>query len=421
MHITSWHVIAVITAVSTVVTLAEIPREDWLTTAAISLSSGVSALSLMGASALLGGRLRPVESLFGGLDRVYLVHKWLAIWALALASVHFVFKAGLPDWQTASIITLPPPYTRLVRQLSLLALGLIVLLALNRKIPYSTWRWWHKLSGPLFLIVILHWLSFKSPITLSSPAGIWLASVASAGVLAAAYKLLLYPLISRHQRYRVVAANPAAAGLHLELEPVREVLRITPGQFGFLSMKVDGLREPHPFTMISGESTAGRVHLLIRNLGDYTSRLVREARPGMEAEIHAPFGRFLRRREAATEVWIAGGVGVSPFIAWLADAADEGCEKVTFFYFYTPGREFPTAEVLNDLAKRHGATLVAVSGGASSPAFTERFREVVKRSGPEQVTISFCGPKGLLERVYRAMDELGVPKENLHHEYFEFR
>lgn len=421
MHIKSWQVIALIAAVSVTATLAEIPRDDWLTTAAISLSCGVTALSLMGASALLGGRLKPIESLFGGLDRVYLVHKWLAIWALAFASVHFAFKAGMSGWETASIITLPPSITRLVRQLSLLALGLIVLLALNRKIPYSTWRWWHKLSGPLFIIVILHWLSFKNPIALASPAGIWLAVVASAGVLAATYKLLLYPLFSGHQRFRVVAATPGAVGLHLELEPVRGPLKITPGQFGFLSMKADGLREPHPFTLVSGESTAGRVHLLIRNLGDYTNRLVREAHPGMEAEIHAPFGRFLRRKESACEVWIAGGVGVTPFLAWLADAPNNGCEKVTFFYFYTPGRELPSADVLKDLAQRHGATLVAVSGGPSSPEFTARFRELVQRSGPEKVTISFCGPKGLLERVYAAMGELGVPRENLHHEYFEFR
>lgn len=421
MNFKSWYAIALIAVVSTVVTLAEVPREDWLTSAAISLSCGVSALSLMGASAVLGSRLKPVESLFGGLDRVYIAHKWLAIWALVFASVHFAFKAGLPDWQTASIITLPPQHTRMVRQLSLLALGLIVMLALNRQIPYSTWRWWHKLSGPLFLIVIVHWLSFKSPIELSSAAGVWLAVVAAAGVLAAAYKLLLYPLLSRHARYRVVAANPGASGLHLELEPVHGRLPITPGQFGFLSMKVDGLREPHPFTIVVEDSPAARVHFVIRNLGDYTGKLVREARPGMEAEIYAPFGRFHRRSGAASEVWIAGGVGVSPFVAWLTDESGRDFEKVSFFYFFTPGREFPAARMLEELAQRRGATLIAVSDGASSPAFAERFRELTQRVGPANVVVSFCGPKGLLERVRAIMRETGVPQPNLHHEYFEFR
>jgi predicted ferric reductase len=94
----------------------------------------------MGAAALLGGRIPLVESLFGGLDRVYQVHKWLAVWALVLASVHFTFRAGLREWDTAAIIALPTATTRLVRQLSFVALMAIVVLALNRNIPYGTWR-----------------------------------------------------------------------------------------------------------------------------------------------------------------------------------------------------------------------------------------------------------------------------------------
>jgi predicted ferric reductase len=51
---------------------------------------------------------------------------------------------------------------------------------------------------------------------------------------------------------------------------------------------------------------------------------------------------------AQREVWIAGGVGISPFVAWLQAEAAGGFDKVTLFYFYTPGREFPNAQVLAD-------------------------------------------------------------------------
>src|SRR5512138_131971 len=231
-----------IVIVSVVVTLAQIPSATWLSLAALSLSMGVAALALMAAAAILGGRWRIVESLFGGLDRVYLAHKWMAVYALALAAIHFAFKAGMTDWEAASILALPPFWTRLVRQLSLLALMLIIILALNRKIPYHRWRWWHKLSGPLFLVVVLHWLSFKSPIALASTAGIWLAVLSGLGVIAAFYKLVLYPFLSPHAEYRVVSANPDSGALHLELEPVRNPIAFTPGQFAFISLKEDGLR-----------------------------------------------------------------------------------------------------------------------------------------------------------------------------------
>ncbi len=420
MHVRPWHAVAAVAMVGAIATLADVPRKDWFTIAAVSLCCGVAALSLMGAAALLGGRLKPFESVFGGLDRVYVVHKWLAVWALVLASVHFAFKAELPDWEMASILALPSPATRLVRQLSFLALMLIVLLALNRKIPYSRWRWWHKLSGPLFIVVILHWLSIDSPIALTSPAGIWLTLFSILGVGAAAYKLFLYPFVSSHARYRVTATKPGAAGLHLQLEPVRGEIDYVPGQFGFLSVKEDGLREPHPFTIASGGED-GRVHFVIRNLGDYTAKLVREIRPGMHAEIYAPFGRFQRVKNAAHEAWIAGGVGISPFIAWLTDESKAPVENATLFYFYTPGREFPQASVLEEMANRRNASFMAVTGGPTDADFRRLFGELVQHVGADRLVVSFCGPPGLLQAIRSLMSEHNVPESNLRFEYFEFR
>jgi predicted ferric reductase len=402
--------IAGIIIVSVIVTLAEIPSATWLSLAALSLSMGVAALALMAAAAILGGRWRFMESVLGGLDRVYLTHKWMAVCALALAAIHFTFKPGMPEWETASILTIPPFWTRLVRQLALLALVLIVMLALNRKIPYHRWRWWHKLSGPLFLIVVLHWLSFKSPI----------AALSGLGVIAAFYKLVLYPILSPHAEYRVVGANPGAGALHLELAPVRNPIAFKPGQFAFISIKEDGLREPHPFTIASAPTENGHVHFMIRNLGDYTNRLITHATPGMHATVYAPFGRFNRRTGCAHEVWIAGGVGISPFLAWLTDE-DRPLENVTLFYFFTPGREFPSAARLSDMAQQRRAEFVPIHDGPMSPEFARRFAQIAREAGSDQVNVSFCGPKGLLRRIQQVMRENGIPEANLHYEYFEFR
>lgn len=421
MHIKSWHTVLFLTVLSFALVLAEIPRQDWFTTAAVSLAAGVTAFSLMGTAAFLGGRWRPVEALFGGLDRMYVTHKWLGVWALGFASFHLAFKAGMQGWEADSIMTLAPFYTRLVRQLSFVALMLIVMLALNRQIPYSTWRWWHKLSGPLFVIVILHWLSFKTPIAIDEPAGIWLAIVATLGVAAAAYKLLLFPFLSSHAEYEIAAASVGAAAVHLELKPVKRSIRFTPGQFAFISIKKEGLREPHPFTIASGNDANGHVHFVIRSLGDYTQKLVREATAGMRVDIYAPWGRFRRSATAKRQVWIAGGVGISPFIAWLTDSSAAGFEKVTLFYLFSRGREFPSVDVLSELARERGAEFIPVSEGPESTEFTERFREIVRAEGAESVEISFCGPKGLLNVIRTYMKQHGVPIASLRHEYFEFR
>ena len=421
MAIRAWQAVAIPALVAAALALWPLPGGSWMGTAGLSLAAGVAALTLMAASALLGSRWSWVERAFGGLDRVYAAHKWLGIWALALASLHLLFKAGADGWTMAPIVELPSHWTRFVRQLSYVALGSIVLLALNRNIPYSTWRWWHKLSGPLFLVVVLHALSIKSPITIDSAAGLWLAAWAVLGAAGAFYRLLVYPRHANHAEYEVVAVEPGAAAAQIRLAPTSRPVQFVPGQFGFLRMKHEGLREPHPFTIASGSGGDGRVDFVVRALGDYTRRLVAEARPGMLADVYAPHGRFIRNAGARCEAWIGGGVGISPFIAWLRDPAGGDFSNVTLFYFHSPGRDFPAVDVMAEMASARGARLVPVADGPGDPAFVEGFAALCREHGPGAVDVAFCGPRGLLGRVRGELAANAVPARNLRHELFEFR
>lgn len=413
------HCLVVLFLITALTLLAEIPPQTWLTSATLSLLLGTVALVYMASSCVLASRWSVVESLFGGLDRVYETHKWLGIWALAFATYHFVFKANLEVWNSVPILELPKYWTRLVRQLSYVALGLIVLLALNRNIPYNLWRWWHKLSGPLFLIVILHWLSFKSPITLASPSGIWLTLCASLGVLAAAYKLVLYPLTARAGEYRVTALERANGALHLTLEPLHKGFAFNAGQFAFLAMQVKGLREPHPFTIASANAANGQISFMIRGLGDYTNALAARAKVGMRADLYAPYGRFKRAAQAEREIWIGAGVGISPFISWLQDPAATDFDKATLVYCFTASRAFPPAEQVQTMARLRGAQFVSNAGGLDRVADT--LRQAVAEAPPHTVHVSFCGPKGLLVKVRELMSAQRIPAANLHSERFEFR
>ena len=417
----SWQAVSVILAASLGLTLVGVPSGTWWSLATLSLACGVSALALMAAAAILAARWPMAERVLGGLDRVYDTHKWLGIWALALASVHLLFKAGDPLWQAEAILALPPAWTRFVRQASFVALMGIVILALNRNIPYSVWRWWHRLSGPLFLVVVAHWLSIKSPIALGSAAGLWLAGLSALALIAAAYKLLLYPLVARHGHYRVINVSRGSAAAEIELEPVSHRARFRAGHFGFLRMKSDGLREPHPFTIASAPSPDGRISFVIRALGDYTTKLIAQVEPGMHADVYAPYGRFERKPECKREIWIGGGVGISPFIAWMRDGDADRFEQVTLFYFFTPGRVFPDVTVLEAMARDRGIEFVPISAGPSSEEFTRRFGEIAESVDGSQLDIAVCGPRGLLDAVRRAASAHGLRGGNVRHELFAFR
>lgn len=419
MIIKSWPTVSGIVLITAVTVLMQIPSETWWTAATASLILGASALACMATSCILASRWRSVERLFGGLDQLYQTHKWLGIWALVFVVYHFVFKAKLDSWDTLPILELSKYWTRLVRQLSLVALGFIVLLALNRNIPYHVWRWLHKLSGPLFLIVILHWLSFESPITLTSPAGIWLASLCTLGVIAALYKLLLYPLFASAGEYEVVSVSQGNKAVHLEFKPLRNAFPFQAGQFGFLAMKSAGLREPHPFTIANAQTDNGHVHFVIRALGDYTHRLREQVAIGMRADIYAPHGHFKRVPGAQREIWIGAGVGISPFISWLQDQTVGHFERVTLVYCFDPSRAFPSVERMQEMAEQSGVRLV--NNPTGSDALAAIIQQIATEVDGQQVQISFCGPKGLLKRVKTLMAENNIPEKNIHYEYFEFR
>src|SRR5690606_25814487 len=225
---------------------------------------------------------------------------------------------------------------------------------------------WHKLSGPLFLIVILHWLSFKSPITLNSPSGIWVGLFCAVGVLAALYKLVLYPFVARAGEYRVVAVSRDKGAVHLTLKPLHKKFDLKAGQFAFLAMQQKGLREPHPFTIASANTASGQIEFVIRGLGDYTNKLYECAEVGMHADLYAPYGRFKRPVQAEWEVWIGAGVGISPFISWLQDPDAKDFDKATLVYCYNPSRAFPPLETMQAMAQQRGVEFVGNTGGLKS-------------------------------------------------------
>lgn len=417
----AWQAVAGIIIVSMVLTGFEIPIPTWPSTAAISLVCGVGALSLMASSAILASRWSWIERIFGGLDRVYRVHKWLGVYALVLASIHLLFKADMRGWDTAAIFAVSPDWARLARQASFVGLMLTLVLALNRNIPYGVWRWWHRLSGPIFLIVVVHWLSIKSPLSLTSPIGLWLATVSGLAVVAATWKLTLYPFLARHSEYRVVDVVRTGTAAQVELLPTGRHGVFKPGQFGFLRMKAQGLREPHPFTIAAGGGPDGRIRFVIRSLGDFTEKLIAGVAVGMRADVYAPHGAFQRNTTADRELWIAGGVGISPFIAWMEDQAAGGFDKVTLFYFYTPGRAFPDLEVLRALADDRGVEFVPISTGPGSAAFNGWMSDIALEVDPSTLDVAVCGPAGLLEAVVALMKDNGLPAECVRSELFTFR
>jgi ferredoxin-NADP reductase len=91
----------------------------------------------------------------------------------------------------------------------------------------------------------------------------------------------------------------------------------------------------------------------VKASGDYTGELVRALRPGVPAKVAGPFGGFDYRRGGPEQIWIAGGIGVTPFMSWLRSLDDSFDRDVELFYSVRKPGEAVYRDEIEAAVKRH--------------------------------------------------------------------
>src|SRR5207302_11518347 len=117
--------------------------------------------------------------------------------------------------------------------------------------------------------------------------------------------------------YRVKAINhldPRA--LEVVLAPTARPLPFVAGQFVFVHFGGSAEWERHPFSVSSAPQERD-LRLSIQPLGDYTQHLSDTLQPGAPAIVSIAFGLFDYRQGTREQVWIAGGIGITPFRSWI--------------------------------------------------------------------------------------------------------
>jgi len=136
------------------------------------------------------------------------------------------------------------------------------------------------------------------------------------------------------------------------------------GQFLYVYFNSDKvLQEPHPFT-ISSAPHEGDLRLSIKASGDWTQHLHEQLQPGAVAFVDGPYGEFNFKTGGPKQLWIAAGIGVTPFMSWIRDfEAAPPTREIDFFYTTTVAEE---AVFLDEIekAKKHAGFRAHVSHSA---------------------------------------------------------
>jgi predicted ferric reductase len=400
--------------------------------------TGVLTFAAMSLAVILASRPVWLESFFGGLDKMYRLHKWLGISVLVLGISHWLWVKA-PKWLVEAGWLIRPPRGKrpdqsveifsffqnnrdLAEQIgewaAYLVLALIAI-ALIKRFPYRYFSQSHRLLALVYLALVVHAAMLMSFHYWSLPIGIVMAIFMLAGTACALKSLLqrignsrkAVAMISQLDYYGGVGVN--AISLQLKSRwPKHEA-----GQFAFVTF--DASEGAHPFTLSSAWKGDGQILLLIKALGDYTQTLASKLKTGDLVTIEGPYGRFNFSGSAQRQIWIAGGIGITPFIARMQALALKPDGRVIDLFHSSKEEDAAALSLLTADAAVAGVNLHLFIDARDGHLTAEYLRNTV--TDWLRADVWFCGPTAFADAIRDDLLQHGLRPAQFHQELFAMR
>lgn len=408
--------------------------------------SGVIAIGVMSVAMVLALRPRWPERWFGGMDKMYRLHKWLGITALIVSVAHWLWSQG-PKWAVGwGLLERPARGERPtvenpveaffmslrgsaegVGEWAFYAAVLLIALALIRYFPYRLFYKTHRLLAIAYLVLVFHAVVLTEFRYWTSPIGVAMALLLVAGTYVAAIVLLRRVGAGRKVQGTITSLHyyPGVRALETEIEVPQGWPGHKPGQFAFATS--DSSEGAHPYTIASGWNDRDRkITFVTKELGDHTSRLRHKLRIGQHVKIEGPYGCFDFENGQPRQIWIGGGIGITPFIAGMKHIAlerqakrDQSLPAIDLFHTTADYDENAIAKLKAD-AEAANVRLHVFVDARDGRLTGDRIRAEV----PEwrMASIWFCGPAGFGEALRKDFAAQGLPvDERFHQELFAMR
>lgn len=386
--------------------------------AAASLSGWAGCGLLLGSLLLMVREVR-LSHWLGGVAHMTLWHHRAGLAAYLLLLLHPLLLAA-DGWQQApalgwlAITPVPDNPAIRVGWVSLLLLMTGLSATFIYRLPYRLWRGLHSALGVAVVLGGVHVLLLKN-----NPFALLVIALAGGLFL---WRLVRIDAGSAAQAYYVKSVLPVATDLvEIMLTPSSTpvIPPVQAGQLVFVAFAwgsaAEGSHEAHPFT-VSGVGQAGEFCISVKALGDAT-RALQDLVPGVRATVQGGFDGFLADQATTPQLWVAGGIGITPFLAALR--TQTLTVPTHLLYLYPNAHD---AAYLDELRARATCqpllTLDLRATGNELPDINALLPPARALQG---VTSYLCGPPGLMQTVLHALQEKGIPLHHIHSERFDFR
>jgi predicted ferric reductase len=307
----------------------------------------------------------------------------------------------------------------------------IVLVTLAPRIPflskfltggtYDGWKRIHRFIGIFFILGFIHSLTVKALDALVAIT--WVQIFFILGTTSYLYTELFGSLFRKYVPYTVDAVkHPNASTTEVTLRPRKDPInKQRAGQFLFVHFPQDKiLNESHPFT-ISSAPQEDVLRLTIKASGDFTRYLFDHLKPAMDAVIDGAYGMFDYKTGHQKQIWIAGGIGLTPFLSFLRDMNGSLAHNVDFYYTVRHPEEALFVDEIRAADARNPRLRAHIRFSATEGSLT--IDHILKNTDGniKDYHVYMCGPLPMIQAFESKFLALGMTPDQIHYEEFNFR
>lgn len=395
---------------------------------------GMTGFAVLALQPLFSSRFRWVERPFG-LDRLLRVHRVTGVIGALFVTAHPVLLA-LGRNNRELLLSLDLPWHLMAAKLTLAVLvffGIAALFHSRLRLPFQWWFRGHSLLTPVILAgIFMH--SYAASVRYQPAAFrvLWFILL-GAGAFSYLHLTVYRRFGGRLRPWKVTGVSRIGRDVwDISMEPPRgrRGFDYLPGQFLFVTLlRARGLpTEEHPFTISSSPAQKGYVSISPKESGDFTAT-VGKTEAGDGAVVMAPYGRFtyLLGNEPSRIVFMAGGIGITPFMSMLRYMRDTGDRrKVLLLYGCRTEQDLVFRDELERMSGPEGAPELEMVPVLSSPGDDwtgetgyvdgEKIDRLV--GDPAGSSFYICGPPPMMAMVHGILRERNVDERSIHMERF---
>lgn len=224
--------------------------------------------------------------------------------------------------------------------------------------------------------------------------------------------------MSKHPRIlvrvtEITVVTPLVKRFHLEPVEATTLPRFSGGAHVVIEIQDGAIIHRNAYSLMSRPQDTTRYTVSVRRDADGRggSRYLHDRlTEGMVLSISHPVNLFPLAKRAAKHLFIAGGIGITPFLAMMEELSIGGAP----FALHYAARSRALAAYGSDLATRYGSRVhLYHSDEGERIALTSLLSHQ-----PLGTHLYVCGPARMIEAVLAAAGALGWPEAQLHREHF---